>query len=64
MIGEMYRMILIIVWVPFMGHRNPDNNLESSCILERIWKEAVMAYSEYYPGICLEGLRKTIEILN
>jgi hypothetical protein len=27
--------------------------------LERIWKEAVVAYSTYCPGIVLEGLRKT-----
>jgi hypothetical protein len=27
--------------------------------LEGIWKEAVAAKSRYYPGICLEGLRKT-----
>jgi hypothetical protein len=27
--------------------------------LERIWREAVMAYSRYYPSICLEGLRET-----
>jgi hypothetical protein len=26
--------------------------------LERIWNEAVMASSRYYPSICLEGLRK------
>jgi hypothetical protein len=26
--------------------------------LERIRKKAVMAYLKYYPGICLEGLRK------
>jgi hypothetical protein len=28
--------------------------------LERIWKEVVVARTRYYyPGICLEGLRKT-----
>jgi hypothetical protein len=27
--------------------------------LERMWKEAVVAQLRYYPGICLEGLRKT-----
>jgi hypothetical protein len=27
--------------------------------LERIQKDAVLAYSSYCPGICLEGLRKT-----
>jgi hypothetical protein len=27
--------------------------------LKRIWKEVIMDYSRYYPGICLEGLRKT-----
>jgi hypothetical protein len=32
--------------------------------LERIWKEAAMAYSKYYPGICLDGLRKTTENLS
>jgi hypothetical protein len=25
--------------------------------LENIWKKTFVAYSEYYPGICLEGLR-------
>jgi hypothetical protein len=29
--------------------------------LEGIWKEAVVAKTRYYPGICLEGLRKTTE---
>jgi hypothetical protein len=24
--------------------------------LERIWKEAAVVYSRYYPGICLEWL--------
>jgi hypothetical protein len=32
--------------------------------LERIWKKAVMAYSRYYPGILLEGLRNTAENLS
>jgi hypothetical protein len=32
--------------------------------LERIWKEAVMVLSRHYPGICLEGLRKTTKNLN
>jgi hypothetical protein len=27
--------------------------------LKRIWKEAVVAYLRYYPGICPEGLKKT-----
>ena len=27
--------------------------------LERMCQEAVMAWSRYFPGICLEGLRKT-----
>ena len=27
--------------------------------LERIWKEAFVACSRYYPGICLERLKKT-----
>jgi hypothetical protein len=27
--------------------------------LERIWKEALVAFSRYYPVIYLEGLRKT-----
>jgi hypothetical protein len=27
--------------------------------LERMWKEAVFAYLDHYPEICLEGLRKT-----
>jgi hypothetical protein len=26
--------------------------------LERIWKEAVVAFSRNYAGICLEGLKK------
>jgi hypothetical protein len=26
--------------------------------LERIWKEAIVAFSRYFPGICPEGLRK------
>jgi hypothetical protein len=29
--------------------------------LERMWKEVVIAYLRYYPGICLEELRKTTE---
>jgi hypothetical protein len=28
--------------------------------LERIWKEAVVAYSTYNQGICLKGLRESI----
>jgi hypothetical protein len=32
--------------------------------LERIWKEAVMVSSRHYPGIYLEGLRKTTKNLN
>jgi hypothetical protein len=31
--------------------------------LERIWKEVVIAYLRYYPGIFLEGLRKTMKTL-
>jgi hypothetical protein len=31
---------------------------------EKIWKEAVVACSRYYPGICLEGLRKTAKTLS
>ena len=27
--------------------------------LERMWKEAVFAYLDHYPEICVEGLRKT-----
>jgi hypothetical protein len=27
--------------------------------LERIWKASAVANLRYYPGICLEGLRKT-----
>jgi hypothetical protein len=30
---------------------------------ERKWKEEVMVYLRYCPGICLEGLRKNTEIL-
>jgi hypothetical protein len=25
--------------------------------LKRIWKEAVVAYARYYPGISLQGLK-------
>jgi hypothetical protein len=33
--------------------------------LEKIWKEAVVAYFlRYYPSICLEGLRKTTKNLS
>jgi hypothetical protein len=34
--------------------------------LERIWKEAAVAYLilRYYPGICLERLRQTIKNLS
>jgi hypothetical protein len=28
---------------------------------EKIWKEAVVAHSRQYPGICLEGLRKPMK---
>jgi hypothetical protein len=31
--------------------------------LERIWKEAFDTSSSYYPGICLEMLRKTMKSL-
>jgi hypothetical protein len=31
---------------------------------ERIWKETVVACSSLYPGICLEGLKKTTKILS
>jgi hypothetical protein len=30
----------------------------------RIWKEAVVAYSRYYPSICLEGMKKAIKHLS
>jgi hypothetical protein len=30
--------------------------------LERIWKEMIMAYSGYYPSICLQGLWKTTKL--
>jgi hypothetical protein len=29
----------------------------------RIWKEAVVAYSRYYPGSFLKEIRKTTKIL-
>jgi hypothetical protein len=32
--------------------------------VERITREAVVAYSRYYPRICLDGLRKTTENLS
>jgi hypothetical protein len=32
--------------------------------LYSLWKEADMAYSRYYPGICLGGLRKVTNILS
>jgi hypothetical protein len=32
--------------------------------LERTWKETVMAYSRYCPGISVEGLMKTTELLS
>jgi hypothetical protein len=32
--------------------------------LGRIWKAAVMVLSRHYPGICLEGLRRTTKNLN
>jgi hypothetical protein len=35
-----------------------DRNINE---LERIWKEEVMAYLRYHPGICLEELKKTIK---
>lgn len=28
---------------------------------KRIWKEAIVTYSSFYPSICLEGLSKTLE---
>jgi len=31
--------------------------------LERMWNETVFAYSDHYPEICLEGLRKTTKTL-
>jgi hypothetical protein len=32
--------------------------------LERIWKEAVVAKTRYYLGICLVGLRRATKTLN
>jgi hypothetical protein len=29
--------------------------------MQRIWKEAVMAYSSHYPGICMEELKKSMK---
>jgi hypothetical protein len=29
--------------------------------LKRIWKEVVVAELRYYPGICMEGMRKTMK---
>jgi hypothetical protein len=29
--------------------------------LERIWKDVIIAYTRYHPGICLEVLRKSIK---
>jgi hypothetical protein len=31
--------------------------------LERVWKEAIMAQSRYYPRICLEVMRETTKNL-
>lgn len=31
---------------------------------KRIWKTTVAAWSRYYPGICLEGLRKNTKNLS
>jgi hypothetical protein len=31
--------------------------------LKRIWKDVVVTYLKYYPGICLVGLRKTTKTL-
>jgi hypothetical protein len=31
--------------------------------LKTIWKEAVVAYLNYYPGICREGLIKIIKAI-
>jgi hypothetical protein len=31
--------------------------------MERIWKEAVVVLSRYSPGMCLEGLMKTMKSL-
>jgi hypothetical protein len=38
---------------PIVGRWVVSYNLEGMC------QEAVMAWSRYFPGICLEGLRKT-----
>jgi hypothetical protein len=32
--------------------------------LKTIWKEAVVAYSKYHAGICLEELRKTTKYVS
>jgi hypothetical protein len=32
--------------------------------LERIWKEAAVASSRYYAGICLQGLEKTTKFIS
>jgi hypothetical protein len=32
--------------------------------LERIWKEAAVASSRYYAGICLQGLEKTSKFIS
>jgi hypothetical protein len=32
--------------------------------MERKWKEAVVAYFRYKPGICLDGLRETTKTLS
>jgi hypothetical protein len=29
--------------------------------VEKVWEEAVMAYSRHYPGICQEELRKSMK---
>jgi hypothetical protein len=36
--------------------------MTNECDLEKIRKEADMVWSRYYPGIYLEGLRKTTKV--
>jgi hypothetical protein len=42
----------------------PLNVWRMSDVLDRVWKEAILVYSRYYPGICLNGLRQNTKFLS